>query len=440
MGLLDFLADEYSQAKNSFGLLGDVLKGAKRNPDNLKTIESIKGLLGATPGVGDVIAADDAINYAKQGQYGMSALAGVGALPLIPSMVGMVGKGAKIADPDFLKAANATKSKVKTQYELAHEIAQKNAALPAEKGGLGLPPNNTAMDRAKAMGFDTQVYHGTASKDFLSFDNEMLGATTNAPSAKKAHFFSGNPETAQNYIEPSYKQLSDAGLMPQGFDPSNPDFSGLISHKDPEKFVELTKRQFTQIDKTKKDIYEEFKSKGKPYFGGVAIDANELGLMESKYGKISGKKVEHMPSWTQVTDKEISRIINNNIKKLEKIHSIEFAAEIGGDPRILPLMINTRDLTRYDFSGKGYRPESYSNLLEKSKDGFIINNTYDGGPLDTIYAVKNPSSIRSRFAAFDPMKRKSSDILGHASPELLGIIAGGGLLGISGNKLANQNE
>jgi len=40
----------------------------------------------------------------------------------------------------------------KTEFSNAHEIAQKNAALPVEKGGLGLPPNNTAMDRARAMG------------------------------------------------------------------------------------------------------------------------------------------------------------------------------------------------------------------------------------------------------------------------------------------------
>jgi len=56
----------------------------------------------------------------------------------------------------------------KTEFELAHELAQKNASLPIEKGGLGLPDNNTAMDRAKAMGFDTPAYHGT-DKNFTEF-------------------------------------------------------------------------------------------------------------------------------------------------------------------------------------------------------------------------------------------------------------------------------
>lgn len=51
-----------------------------------------------------------------------------------------------------------------------HLIAQKNAALPIDQGGLGLPANNTAMDRAKAIGFRTEMplYHGT-NKDFDEF-------------------------------------------------------------------------------------------------------------------------------------------------------------------------------------------------------------------------------------------------------------------------------
>jgi hypothetical protein len=47
-------------------------------------------------------------------------------------------------------------TKAKTAYELAHEVAQKNATKM-----LGLPENNTAMQRAKALGFNTTGYHGT---------------------------------------------------------------------------------------------------------------------------------------------------------------------------------------------------------------------------------------------------------------------------------------
>lgn len=57
----------------------------------------------------------------------------------------------------------------KTKYELAHELAQKNAVEM-----LGLHPNNTAMDRAKAMGFDTHAYHGTRG-DISAFDLSRHG-------------------------------------------------------------------------------------------------------------------------------------------------------------------------------------------------------------------------------------------------------------------------
>jgi len=60
----------------------------------------------------------------------------------------------------FLNVDNKLPS---TPFSKAHDIAQKNAALPIEQGGLGLPLNNTAMDRARAMGFDTPAYHGTTA-------------------------------------------------------------------------------------------------------------------------------------------------------------------------------------------------------------------------------------------------------------------------------------
>lgn len=55
-----------------------------------------------------------------------------------------------------------------TQYELAHAEAQRVAALPVDQGGLGLPPGNTAMDRARAMGFDTPAWRGTDKAEKVS--------------------------------------------------------------------------------------------------------------------------------------------------------------------------------------------------------------------------------------------------------------------------------
>jgi len=80
----------------------------------------------------------------------------------------------------------------------ALRLAQERAALPVERGGLGLPPNNTAEQRAAAMGFDTPAYHATDA-DILAFNNAKLGTNTAyltggdedaIKSAMRGHWFS----------------------------------------------------------------------------------------------------------------------------------------------------------------------------------------------------------------------------------------------------------
>jgi hypothetical protein len=61
---------------------------------------------------------------------------------------------------------------VKETQEKALKLAQERAALPPSKGGLGLPADNTAQQRAKAMGFDKDVYHGS-KQDFDKFKGDQ---------------------------------------------------------------------------------------------------------------------------------------------------------------------------------------------------------------------------------------------------------------------------
>lgn len=63
-------------------------------------------------------------------------------------------------------------------------IAQANAAKPVSEGGLGLPANNTAMDRARAMGFDVPAYRGT---------------TADETNLKPRTFISENPDVSNQY-------------------------------------------------------------------------------------------------------------------------------------------------------------------------------------------------------------------------------------------------
>ena len=71
----------------------------------------------------------------------------------------------------------------------ALEIARKNAVKM-----LGLPENNTAMDRARAMGFDTPAYHGTPYGDFSEFKKSEIGK--NFGTDQEGFFFTNNPDVA----------------------------------------------------------------------------------------------------------------------------------------------------------------------------------------------------------------------------------------------------
>lgn len=108
---------------------------------------------------------------------------------------GLVGMVSKLDGPAMSVADDAAKvARQPTQYELAHQVAQKNAV-----DMLGLPPNNTAMDRARAMGAEP-MYHGSAS-DIQQLDPAMYGSSTGAHSAKQAFWGVSDPTTAGGYAE-----------------------------------------------------------------------------------------------------------------------------------------------------------------------------------------------------------------------------------------------
>ena len=95
-------------------------------------------------------------------------------------------------DSYIKQAEKLKKQKKSAPQQEALDTAQRNAALPVEEGGLGLPKDNTAMDRAEAMGF-IDAYHGTtqgARKEQLR--NAELWATDNPKVANT--YATGRPE------------------------------------------------------------------------------------------------------------------------------------------------------------------------------------------------------------------------------------------------------
>jgi hypothetical protein len=141
-----------------------------------------------------------------------------GLLP--PAQTGLLNQGTELASSMVNPAAlalglagsikpvgNVAKGLLsKTQFEKAQEIASKNAETL-----LGLPKGNTAMDRAKAMGFnvDKPVYHGTGA-DIKAFDPLLADTRRKTGTPTGSVVVTNNPEVANTYANQRNMLLNDA--------------------------------------------------------------------------------------------------------------------------------------------------------------------------------------------------------------------------------------
>ena len=205
----------------------------------------------------------------------------------------------------------------KTEFEILHDTAQRNAALPVEQGGLGLPSGNTAMDRAKAMGFDTDntFYHGTRA-DIPAFD--MKKVKERFPESFGIHT-SNRPSEASIYADDMKNYANEW----------NPNAKGSIPVENGANVMPLLTRNDNQL-KIKTD---------KPT-ASMEADLNTWAIKDSLWEK-----------------KKIGKPYNS--VKIDKIDQ---------DP---------------------------------------ANSSWDGSN----FIAMNPATLRSRFAAFDPMRRHEADIL-----------------------------
>jgi len=109
--------------------------------------------------------------------------------------------------------------------QAALDLAQQRAALPVSEGGLGLPANNTPMDRARAMGFKESGYSGT-SKDFINYDpSKSSGAGSGSREGPLGAWLTDDPRVASEFANWSSRgQGGDVvyPLMIRGSSPYQP--------------------------------------------------------------------------------------------------------------------------------------------------------------------------------------------------------------------------
>lgn len=377
----------------------------------------LRSLMSATTDVPATIANSTALGRMAQGLLGMKVQA-PGDLAPAAQGHGTGYEGGKLMGDALLssipmmrggsRGALSAKNQqgavmpAKTQFELAHEQAQRNAALPVSQGGLGLRADNTAMERAAAMGFLDDAWHGTNRDVLPGFDMSMLGENTGAASAKRAVFAAGDKATPQSYVFGEPRLAIDSALARQR------------AGESPEKWMESLRKAESQVNALLRKERGGLLTKGSPL---TKLESAELSRLRDF---ITGEY-----QMAQIADRSATRLnpatatdaVEGGARGWVPISQVE-----NPSPNIMPLKLNTKGFATKDYGGSGFRDESYASLLDANKDapGVVFQHTTDGGPVTSIYAVTDPRRIRSRFAAFDPMKRDSAD--------LLAGIAGMGLL------------
>jgi len=263
----------------------------------------------------------------------------------------------------------------------AMETARRNAAKPVEEGGLGLPADNTNVDRARAMGYGIPFYHGTMDK-----------LTRVEPFRNKAGFFGANepPEVAETYafepFAPGLTNLSESKVYTLLMRDD-----ALAKVKDPDNPAKVG-----QVD-----------------WGGQNFDRAEGALLD-------------LPNGDQI---ELDVIDTDDLEDIAEQYGLD-AIEIS----------NIKDVTSTGFGGidggkgtfdlieeGGVPREMPITKFPVSEDEFGILGAVAEGTESVAY---KPGLVRAPNAAFDPAQRGSSSLTASVDPitagGILSLIASGG--------------
>ena len=294
-------------------------------------------------------------------------------------------------DSYIKQAEKLKKQKKSAPRQEALDTAQRNAALPIEKGGLGLPKDNTPEMRAEAMGFDVDAYHGTNTPDILAFDPSLVGKQSGGN--LKASFFADRPSAANYYINETPENVV---IKPQYAEEYN-------------------------------KIYSKFTND----------EAKAIEKFNETYDKNIRSTVQ-IP-WDEANP-EVLALKNQARKSADDYFAKYFDEDIVQNPKyfdknpeglVYPVKLNTKGLMDYDAGGATWTPyqdQRIKSLLAQEGrtledvGGVNISNSYDAdvGQKIGVYGIADPSRIRSRFAAFDPMRRNEPDLLAGVLP--LGLL------------------
>jgi hypothetical protein len=251
---------------------------------------------------------------------------------------------------------------------------------------------------ADSAGYNEDGSHGLARGELVGnrFDPNLLGSNTGAPSAKLGFFF-GSRSTAATYafdIDPVKAREHSLKLQ---------NLWKQLASRVPKKYLNLLQVGY-ELERGDDAFFpsaaadpsgEQIARSAKSYY----MSLNDVGLfaledmrsIEDEMRMVEGeeKAGAELLKWTEKTWLPAwNRAIKAATKEVRSTES-----------SILNVKLRMTNPLVHDFAGKRYREKSYAEVIADAKrrghDSVILKNTYDGGGLDDIKVVFDPSQIKS---------------------------------------------
>ena len=360
---------------------------------------------------------------------------------------------------------------------------QEEALRLAQQRAVQVGQSTNPETRMLQQGFESDWYHGSTG-DITNFRRDLLGEATGAASAKKGFFFARDPQNPptsmlQKSNDPeSIEFLKRLGKTDEEIAALNTvsmkgygaeTASGYAQIGGSREYREAMRKAKAAEKRGNWDEYEKQML--------IAEDSeikrmNDAQLLVAKYGDARDTMTEkinqtfyslqHPQAQAELLDKkykelmpygwynmysnkqfdnlksEITKLVGKDaagpaLKEIDKFKSIKAERTLlektqeGGN--VMPVALSYKNPLVHDFGGSAYREQTYSDLVDQAlrggHDALILKNTFDpgGGPskLVDVGVVFSPEQIRSKFAAFDPLRRTAAIAAasGLAAPDLL---------------------
>ena len=254
------------------------------------------------------------------------------------------------------------------------KAAQEAAARPVEEGGLGLPPENTPVERARAMGGEP-FYHGSANPNLTEIDPEQVVYDRVGSGAGTFGAKLDNPELAETYAPESGAVYPMVQLNQEG-------------------------RRIGHID-----------------FGGAAYDRGEDLILTLP----DGREVTPPGMGGDIEDYRLGVVNAEDLKDLAKDYKLDGidvsnVMDVGGKMR----PETTRALKESGYFGQDV-PDDVASMYD-----YRFDYRSPGGEESIVYSK---GMLRSPNAAFNPLKRDDPSLTAEAGSLVIGAAGVGSVMG-----------